>query len=229
MTELLCPGDGQRVLIIEDDDLLSERLQRQLTNHGFIAERVYDAEEALLWPSPKSLDSIVLDLGLPGMDGEEFIRIWRKRGHTTPILVLSGRSDWQQKVECLNSGAEDYVVKPVRSEEIAARLKALNRRAALRPIADWIAFGPIRAHPETKLVEVDGHEVPVSAMEFRLLLLLLKRRGGAITQEEALDALYPLDVERQPNTIEAHIARLRRKIGRERIVNMRGLGYKIAA
>lgn len=218
-----------RVLVVEDDDQLAQSIGRQLRGAGFVADRVGDAESALLWPDCGGLDAIVLDLALPDMSGLEFLKIWRARGLTTPVLVLSACSDWRDKVSCLNAGAEDYVVKPVHSEELVARLHALQRRVDLRPISDWITFGAIRVHPEMKLVEVDGQEVQLSAMEFRLLYHLLKKQGGAVTQEEALDALYPYDIERQANTIEAHVARLRRKIGRDHIVNTRGLGYKLVA
>lgn len=222
-------NDGLRILIVEDDEELANTLARQLHSYGLVVDIVSCGEDALLWPNPEALDGMVLDLGLPDMDGLEVIRAWRARGYITPIIVLSGRSDWHEKVDCLNAGAEDYVVKPIRMEEMAARLKALNRRIALRPLSHWISFGDVRLHPETKMVEIGGKEITVSAMEFRLLLLLLKRQGGMVTQDEALDALYSLDDERQPNTIEAHVARLRRKIGRERIINQRGLGYKLAS
>lgn len=218
-----------KILLVEDDADLASRLLRQLTEADFVTEWVTEAEEALLWPDPDALSAIILDLGLPGMSGLGFIRAWRAAGRQTPILVLSAQSDWQEKVDCLNSGAEDYVVKPVRSEELVARVRALLRRAAQRPLSDWMTAGNIRIHPETRVAEVNGQEITLSAMEFKLLLLLLRRQGRVVTQQEAIEELYPLNVDRQTNTIEVHIARLRRKIGRDRITNQRGLGYKLVA
>lgn len=217
-----------KMLLIDDDDALAARIQRQLGEMNFIVERVSDAEEALAWPDKDSIDAVILDLGLSDLDGIEVMQSWRRHGHRVPILVLSARSSWQDKVRCLDAGAVDYMIKPAQPEELAARLKALGRRLSERPLAGWIEAGPVRLNPDLKIVEVDGQEIPLSAMEFRLLKLLIKRRGATVTQEEAIDALYPYDVERQANTIEAHVARLRRKIGRERVINLRGLGYKLA-
>ncbi len=217
-----------KLLLIDDDDALAARIQRQLGEMNFIVERVSDAEEALAWPDKDSIDAVILDLGLSDLDGIEVLQSWRRHGHRVPILVLSARSSWQDKVRCLDAGADDYMIKPAQPEELAARLKALGRRLSERPLAGWIEAGPVRLNPDLKIVEVDGQEIPLSAMEFRLLKLLIKRRGATVTQEEAIDALYPYDVERQANTIEAHVARLRRKIGRERVINLRGLGYKLA-
>lgn len=217
-----------KLLLIDDDDALAARIQRQLGEMNFIVERVSDAEEALAWPNKDAIDAVILDLGLSDIDGIEVLQSWRRHGHHVPILVLSARSSWQDKVRCLDAGADDYMIKPAQPEELAARLKALGRRLSERPLAGWIEAGPVRLNPDLKIVEVDGQEIPLSAMEFRLLKLLIKRRGATVTQEEAIDALYPYDVERQANTIEAHVARLRRKIGRERVINLRGLGYKLA-
>jgi two-component system OmpR family response regulator len=218
-----------KILLVEDDADLASRLLRQLADADFVAEWVQEAEEAMLWPDAESLAAIILDLGLPGMGGLEFIRAWRAAGRQTPILVLSARSDWQEKVDCLNSGAEDYVVKPVRSEELVARVRALLRRAAKRPVSDWMVSGNIRLHPEMRVAEVNGQEIALSAMEFKLLQLLLRRQGRVVSQQEVIEELYPLNVDRQTNTIEVHIARLRRKIGRDSILNQRGLGYKLVA
>ncbi len=216
-----------KVLLVEDDGLLATRTLRQLTDAGLVVDWAESAEDALDWPHPDLLEAIVLDLGLPGISGLEFIRAWRARRNTTPILVLSAASQWQEKVDCLNAGAEDYVVKPVRSEELIARVRALGRRASGRPLCDWIERGRIRIHPELGLVEVDGGQVSVTATEFRLLLVLMRRQGALVSSDQALNALYPLDAERQPNAIEAHVARLRRKVGNDLIVSRRGLGYSL--
>ena len=217
-----------KVLLVEDDVSLATQLGHVLRHNDMVAEHVVSAEEALFWPDPEMLGAIVLDLGLPGLDGQAFITRWRAAGHQTPILVLSGRSRWEQKVRCLNAGADDYVVKPVQGEELVARLRSLSRRTASRPIADWLEAGAVRLHPDRKIVEVDGQEVMLSAFEFRLLKALMDRKGGALTQERLMSELYPLDSDYQVNTIDVHITRLRRKIGKDRIVNVRGMGYKIA-
>lgn len=217
-----------RVLLIDDDDELASRIERQLVEGGSIVDRVGDGEDALAWPDPHLLDAIVLDLGLPSCDGFEFLQRWRQRGHRVPILVLSARSSWTDKVRCLDAGADDYMIKPAQPEELIARLKALCRRMTERPMTEWIEVSGIRLNPELKVVELNGEDVHLSATEFRLLKTLMRRGRAIVTQEDALAAIYPYGEERLPNTIEAYIARLRRKIGHDRILTMRGLGYKLA-
>jgi two-component system, OmpR family, response regulator len=215
-----------RILLIEDDREIAERLVTRLANSGFVMEHAGDAETALDWPDPEGFGALVVDVGLPGMSGLDLIRKWRERGMSTPILVLSARGAWHEKVDCLNIGADDYVVKPVRSEEIAARLNALLRRAAGHR-TPFLTCGNVALDPGTKSVWMDGALLALSRIEYRLLHLFLLRAGHTLAQTDILDHLYPMARERDLNTVEVHIGRLRRKIGRDAIKTIRGLGYRL--
>lgn len=170
-------------------------------------------------------DAIVLDLGLPGRDGFQVIKAWRQSGLTTPVLILSARNSWTEKVEALNLGADDYLTKPFHTPELEARLNALLRRIAGQayPIMSHkgITLNPIR-----QSVSVDGSAVDLTAFEFRLLKYFMSRKGHIISQTELVDHLYTLDDMRESNTIEVYISRLRRRIGSDKIKTIRGLGYK---
>jgi two-component system, OmpR family, response regulator len=214
-----------RILIIEDESELARRVDSRLSASGFIVETAHDAETALDIPDPERFAAIVVDLGLPGIGGMEFISRWRATGHDTPILVLSARGSWQEKVNGLNAGADDYVVKPVRSEELVARIHALVRRAAGQTNAR-LAAGPVEMDPSARIVWLCGNRIDVTQMEYRLLHLFILRSGHILAQTEILDHLYPMADERDLNTIEVHVGRLRRKIGKNAITTIRGLGYR---
>jgi two-component system OmpR family response regulator len=171
--------------------------------------------------------AVILDLGLPDGSGLELLRHWRNQRIETPMLILTARGSWQDKVEGLNAGADDFVVKPVRFEELLARLNALFRRQqASRAIT--ITAGDLVLDPLARTVTLAGAPLMLSKQEFRLLHLFLRRAGQVLSQTDILEDLYALDDEREPNTVEVLIGRLRRKIGRERITTLRGLGYRFA-
>jgi two-component system, OmpR family, response regulator len=214
-----------RVLLVEDDAEIAKRLVARLSALGFVVEHAVDAETALDWPEPDRFAILLVDLGLPGMDGLAFVRQWRDRKLSTPILVLSARGSWQEKVEGLNAGADDYVVKPIRAEEIAARILALTRRASGHTKSQ-LSAGRIKLEPSTKAVWQDTLQLDLTQMEYRLLHLFVLRAGHILTQSEILDNLYPMASERDLNTVEVHIGRLRRKIGKDAITTVRGLGYR---
>ncbi len=214
-----------RILLVEDDPEISRRLVSRLATHGFIVESSCDGETALDWPDPDRFVALVVDVGLPGMSGFQFIERWRERGLSAPILVLSARGSWQEKVDGLNRGADDYIVKPVRAEEVAARLHALVRRAAGHSSAS-ISAGKVSLNPGTKTVTLDGTRIDLTQIEYRLLHLFVLRAGHILAQSDILDHLYPMSRERDLNTIEVHIGRLRRKVGRDAITTVRGLGYR---
>jgi two-component system, OmpR family, response regulator len=214
-----------RILLIEDEQEIADRFVARLSESGFVVEHARDAETALDWPDAERFSALVVDLGLPGMDGLTLVKQWRIRGLATPILVLSARGSWQEKVDGLNAGADDYVVKPIRAEEVAARLHALTRRAAGQTGQRLVA-GKIELDPTAKSVWLEGVQIGLSQMEYRLLHLFLLRAGHILAQTDILDHLYTMDSERDLNTIEVHIGRLRRKIGREAITTIRGLGYR---
>jgi two-component system, OmpR family, response regulator len=214
-----------RILIVEDEPELARRVNARLSAAGFIVENAHDAETALDIADSDKLGAIVLDLGLPGISGLEFIVKWRQAGRDTPILVLSARNNWEEKVNVLNAGADDYVVKPVRSEELVARLNALVRRAAGQT-KNRISAGHVEMDPAARIVWLNGERIDLTQMEYRLLHLFILRAGHILAQSEILDHLYPMADERDLNTIEVHIGRLRRKVGKDAITTVRGLGYR---
>jgi two-component system, OmpR family, response regulator len=214
-----------RLLVLEDEAELARRLSERLASGGFVVESVASAEAAFELPDPEHWAALVVDLGLPGINGIEFIRRWRQLGYDTPILVLSARGTWQEKVEGLNVGADDYVVKPVRGEELLARINALVRRAAGQTNSK-ISAGKIEMDPAARTVWREGELLELTQMEYRLLHLFLLRAGHILAQTEILDHLYPMADERDLNTIEVHVGRLRRKVGKEAITTIRGLGYR---
>ncbi len=214
-----------RVMIVEDDRELARRLATALRSHDFIVDSVADAETALEWPDPGGVAVLIVDLGLPGMSGLELVRRWRRDRHVTPILVLTARGAWEDKVAGLNAGADDFVVKPARSEEIMARIHALMRRSAGQ-LGPELHAGPVTIDTAARQVRLNGEVLEVTHTEYRLLLLFLYRAGRILTQGEILDQLYPLDRERDANTVEVYISRLRRKIGANTITTVRGLGYR---
>jgi two-component system, OmpR family, response regulator len=214
-----------RILLVEDDPEISRRLVSRLATHGFITEHALDAEAALDWPDPERFVALVVDIGLPGMNGLQFVEKWRERGLAAPILVLSARGSWQEKVDGLNRGADDYIVKPVRAEEVAARLHALIRRSAGHA-SPAISAGRLSLNPGTKGVTLDGQQINLTQIEYRLLHMFIFRVGHILAQSDIMDHLYPMSTERDLNTVEVHIGRLRRKIGKEAISTVRGLGYR---
>jgi two-component system OmpR family response regulator len=177
------------------------------------------------WPDVDQLGAIILDLGLPDGDGLDLLRHWRAARVETPIVILTARGSWQDKVEGLNAGADDFVVKPVRFEELLARLNALFRRQQ-GSRSPAIAAGDLRLDPLGRTVEQDGQGLALSRQEFRLLHLFMRRAGQVLSQAEIMDDLYELDRERELNTVEVLVGRLRRKIGRGRITTLRGMGYR---
>jgi two-component system, OmpR family, response regulator len=215
-----------RLLLIEDDPRLASRLTARLASDGMIVEHAASAERA---PDPAELDgfaALIVDIGLPGINGVAYIRRLRESGCTLPILVLSARGTWEEKVEGLNAGADDYVVKPVRAEELVARLQALLRRASGQS-GERLAASGIELDLQQKTAWCDGEPVDLTQIEFRLLQLFLLRPGHILAHGEILDHLYPAAKEREPNTVEVHIGRLRRKIGKDAIRTVRGLGYRL--
>jgi two-component system OmpR family response regulator len=174
------------------------------------------------------MGAIVLDLGLPDGSGIDLLRQWRAQGVPCPILILTARSSWQEKVEGLNAGADDFVVKPVRFEELVARLNAQFRRN-LGKRDNAVAVGDLRLDPVTREVSLEGEPLRLSRLEFRLLHLLMRNAGKVLPQADILEYLYDLEAERELNTIEVLVGRLRRKVGRQRITTQRGLGYRLEA
>jgi two-component system, OmpR family, response regulator len=214
-----------RVLLVEDNPDLAQRLTEGLRGAGFALDHAADGEMGYRLGRFEKFDAVILDLGLPDMKGVDVLKRWRQAGQEMPVLILTARGSWTEKVEGLNAGADDYITKPCHIQEVAARLRALIRRSAGKPSATLI-HNDIELSPASGTVTVAGKPVELTAQEFRMLNYFMHRQGRVIPQSELLDHLYSMDTERDPNTIEVYVARLRRKLGRDAIKTLRGLGYR---
>jgi two-component system OmpR family response regulator len=215
-----------RVLLVEDDKDLARRLSEGLRAAGFVVEHAEDGEMGLSLGKTEEFDAVILDLGLPDISGVEVLKRWRKAERAMPVLILTARDSWTDKVDGLNAGADDYITKPFHVPEVAARLRALIRRAAGKS-TPTLSFGEIELSPFSGTVTLKGEPIDITANEFRLLNYFMHRQGRVIPQSELLDHLYALEEERDPNTIEVYVGRLRKKLGRDIIKTLRGLGYRV--
>jgi len=215
-----------RILLVEDDPELARRLSDGLRREGYVIEHAATGRMGLGLGRDEDFDAAILDLGLPDMQGVEVVRQWRQAERMMPVLILTARGSWTEKVEGLNAGADDYVTKPSHVQEIAARLRALMRRSAGRS-SPVLVHNDIELSPVSGTVTVAGNPVDLTAQEFRILNYFMHRHGRLISQNELIEHLYPLEEERDTNTIEVYIARLRRKLGRDVIKTQRGLGYRL--
>ncbi len=214
-----------RLLLVEDEPELGRRLSERLRKADFAVDLATNYAEAENWPDLDKMGAIILDLGLPDGSGVDLLHEWRASRVDCPILILTARDSWQDKVEGLNAGADDFVVKPVRFEELLARLNAQFRRH-LGKRANILEVGDLQLDPVSHEVRLAGDTISLSRQEFRLLHLFMRRAGQVLPQPDILEHLYELDEERELNTVEVLIGRLRRKIGKEKIVTLRGLGYR---
>ncbi|MTI63814.1 response regulator transcription factor [Methylophaga sp.] len=219
-----------RVLLIEDEIHLREQITRQLNDQNLTVDAVADGEEGLFMGSEYAYDVAIIDLGLPKLSGIEVIQQLRQKGLDYPILILTARGRWQDKVEGLESGADDYLVKPFHFEELLARLNALARRAS-----GWanstICCGPICLNPGTQQVTKNDAAIDLTAYEYRLLHYLMLHAGEVISKTELTDHIYELDQDRDSNVIEVFVKRLRSKLDPEKQLNpietLRGRGYRL--
>jgi DNA-binding response OmpR family regulator len=217
-----------RILFVEDDPEISQRVICRLAALGFTMDHAADAETALKWPRPETIAALIVDVGLSSASGIGLIQQWRDRGLLTPILILSTGGSWQEKVKGLNAGGDDYVVKPVHPEEVAARLRAIMRRASGHA-TPRLSAGLLAIDPSTGAAWLGDTALDLTRIEAHLLYLLVKHQNRALTCAEILDQLYPDAAKRGRNNVEANVKRLRRKIGRERIVTIRNRGYRLSA
>ena len=214
-----------RLLLVEDEPELGRRLSERLRAADFAVDLATTSAEAESWPDLDKMGAVILDLGLPDGDGVDLLKHWRAKRVDCPILVLTARGSWQDKVEGLNAGADDFVVKPVRFEELLARLNAQFRRH-LGKRENMLRVDGITLDPLSHEVTLDGVPVSLSKQEYRLLHLFMRRAGQVLPQGDILEHLYELEEERELNTVEVLVGRLRRKIGKQRIRTLRGLGYR---
>jgi len=213
------------VLLVEDDNELALRLERGLGQAGFVVERAANGDDGLELALQPQMDVIVLDLGLPGRPGLEVLREIRNRGIVTPVLVLTARGTWADKVGGLNEGADDYLTKPFHLPELIARLNALRRRTAGQA-SSAVTFDDLSLNVATGEVTRNGEPLELTALELRMLKYFMHRIRHVVSQSDLVEHLYSLDDMRESNTIEVYVSRLRRKIGPEKIKTIRGLGYR---
>jgi two-component system OmpR family response regulator len=215
-----------RLLLVEDEAPLATRLAAALGDAGWAVDVAADGEQADLLASTESYDAMVLDLGLPRIDGLTLLRRWREGGLATPVLVLTARDSWHEKVQGIDGGADDYMAKPFRLEELLARLRALLRRASGQ-LTPELRAGAVRLDPRSGRVTRDGAAVKVTGYEYRVLAYLLHHRGRVVPQSELVEHIYAQSFDRDSNTMEVFVARLRRKLGSGAIETVRGLGYRM--
>jgi two-component system OmpR family response regulator len=215
-----------RVLVVEDEATLAGQLSAALHEAGYAVDSAADGAQAEFMGQTEPYDAVILDLGLPGMGGLTVLRRWREAGMTVPVLILTARDSWHEKVQGIDGGADDYVTKPFRVEEVLARLRALVRRAAGHVSAE-LRWGSIVLDPRLARVTRSGAPVKLTSHEFRVLAYLMHHRTRVVPQSELMEHIYARGDDRDSNTVEVFIARLRRKLGADLIVTVRGLGYRI--
>jgi two-component system, OmpR family, response regulator len=213
-----------RVLIVEDEARIAQDIKEAVNGSGYVSEVVSEGEEAWFKGSTGNFAAIILDLGLPKLDGITILKRWRQEGVPTPVIILTARGTWAERVDGIDAGADDYLPKPFRMEELMARLRALLRRSSgqLQPA---ITIGNVTVDPRTQQVAVNSIPVSLTPLEFRLVSFLFHNRGRVVSQSELGDALYAHDNDRDSNAIEALVGRLRRKLKVNVIETRRGFGY----
>ncbi|WP_174874839.1 response regulator [Vogesella oryzae] len=215
-----------RVLIVEDDPLIGDGLQAGLQALGFSCDWLRDGKLALSGIRAAPYDAVVLDLGLPGMDGLEVLAAWRRAGHHEPVLLLTARDGVNDRIRGLDSGADDYLVKPFALGELAARLRALVRRRGGQSVA-LLSHGRVSLDPAARQATLDGEPVALSARELAVLEVLLNNRNRVLSRAEIEEKLYDWAHEVESNAVEVHIHHLRKKLGADFIKTRRGLGYTL--
>ncbi len=216
-----------RLLVIEDERELAGQIAKTLREAGYAVDVAHDGEEGLYLGEVEPYDAVILDLGLPVVDGLTVLRRWREAGRSMPVLILTARDRWSEKVEGFDAGADDYVAKPFSMEEVLARIRALIRRAAGHASAE-LACGPLRIDTRSRRVSVDGAPVALTAHEFKLLSYLMHHQRKVVSRTELVEHIYDQDFDRDSNTIEVFVGRLRRKLGVDVIKTLRGQGYMLA-
>ncbi|MGV2975146.1 response regulator [Roseibium alexandrii] len=215
-----------RLLIVEDDKDLNRQLMTALEEAGYVVDSAFDGEEGHFLGDTEPYDAVVLDLGLPTLDGLSVLEKWRRDGKTMPVLILTARDRWSDKVAGIDAGADDYVAKPFHMEEVLARVRALVRRAAGHA-SNELTCGNVRLDLRAGRVTVDGSPIKLTSHEYRLLSYLLHHQGKVISRTELTEHLYDQDFDRDSNTVEVFVGRLRKKIGADMIETIRGLGYRL--
>ena len=215
-----------RILVVEDDRDLSRQLGAALTEANYTVDFAYDGDEGHYLGEGEPYDAIILDLGLPNMDGVSVLKRWRDSGLNVPVLILTARDGWSEKVAGFDAGADDYVTKPYRVEEVLARLRALIRRAAGHASPELTCNG-VRLDTRNGRVSVDGAPVKLTAHEFKVLSYLMHHPDEVVSRTELTEHIYEQDFDKDSNTIEVFVGRLRKKLRSDLIETVRGLGYRL--
>ena len=215
-----------RILVVEDDKDLNRQLVEALTDAGYVVDKAFDGEEGHFLGDTEPYDAVILDIGLPEMDGISVLEAWRRENRKMPVLILTARDRWSDKVSVIDAGADDYVTKPFHVEEVLARIRALIRRS-VGIASTEIEIGPIRLDTKLSRVSVDGKNIKLTALEFRLLSYIMHHQGKVVSRTELVEHLYDQDFDRDSNTIEVFVGRLRKKLSTDLIETVRGLGYRI--
>ena len=215
-----------RILVVEDEPTLAAQLATTLQAAGYAVDTAANGRDAGYMGEVETFDAVVLDLGLPMVDGLTVLKRWRALGRTMPVLILTARGDWHEKVAGIDAGADDYLTKPFHMEELLARVRALIRRAAGQASAE-IACGPLVLDTRSGRVSVDGQALSLTSHEFRVLAYLIHHAGEIVSRTELTEHIYAQDYDRDSNTIEVFVARLRKKLPPGLIETVRGLGYRL--
>ena len=213
-----------RLLVVEDDPDLNRQLVTALGDAGYAVDSAVDGEEGHFLGDTEPYDAVVLDLGLPTMDGISILEKWRSDDRKMPVVILTARDRWSEKVAGMDAGADDYIAKPFHMEELLARIRALLRRSTGHAKAE-IECGPVRLDTKSARVTVDGAPIKLTSHEFRLLSYMLHHHGRVVSRTELVEHMYDQDFDRDSNTIEVFVGRLRKKLPKDMIKTVRGLGY----
>jgi two-component system OmpR family response regulator len=216
-----------RALVVEDDKDLNRQLVAALKDAGFAVDIAFDGEEGFFLGDTEPYDVVILDIGLPKMDGVSILEQWRRAAKKMPVILLTARDRWSDKVAGIDAGADDYLAKPFHMEELLARVRAQVRRASGHATSE-IECGPLRLDAKGARVTLDGQQVKLTSHEFRLLAYLMHHQGRVVSRTELVEHLYDQDFDRDSNTIEVFIGRLRKKIPGDVIQTVRGLGYRMS-
>jgi two-component system OmpR family response regulator len=217
-----------RILLVEDDIDLNRQLVEMLEEAGYVVDTAFDGEEGHFLGTTEPYDAVVLDVGLPVKDGITILEEWRQEGRTMPVLMLTARDRWSDKVAGIDAGADDYVAKPFHVEEVLARLRAIIRRSS-GLASSKITCGPLVFDTRTSKARIEGRQLKLTSLELRLLSYMLHHQGKIISRTELTEHLYDQDFDRDSNTIEVFVGRLRKKLDVDLIETVRGMGYRLQA
>src|SRR3569623_781471 len=220
------PETALRLLVVEDDPDLNRQLTAALSDAGYVVDRAFDGEEGHFLGDTEPYDAVVLDIGLPQMDGISVVERWRRGGRKMPVLILTARDRWSDKVAGIDAGADDYVTIPFHIEEVLARVRVLIRRAAGHASSE-LTCGPLRLDTKASKADVNGVPLKLPSHEFRLLAYLMHHMGEVVSRTELVEHLYDQDFDRDSNTIEVFVGRLRKKMGIDMIETVRGMGNRM--